>query len=156
VNRHVRQLEKDLMNHQLLKVLREAGNLLAKGLENSDLHLLAGMAAEEVGSPERARAHLARAEQLNPAAFLARTALGRAYWRYGWFALALALWRSLPVEGPYDHGRHYHLALGHDALGDRPAALLAMRVALNQFYPDTYHFYIQRALWHWQEREAAG
>lgn len=153
LSRALGQMEKNLMSHHALEVLQEAHGLLAQGIDLPDLHLLAGLAAEEAGDARRARAHLACATQLDQAALLARTTLARVYWRCGWVELAIALWRSLPVEGPYDYGRHYHLALGHYAAGDRPAALAAMRIALDQFYTDTLHFYIKRALWLWQAHQ---
>lgn len=156
LGRAIIRLEDALMKDQPLKVLEMAGELLAKNLETPELHLVAGLAAEEAGLPDRARAHLSRAERLEPGMFLARTWLGRIYWRNGWFALAEALWRSIPVEGPYDYGRHYHLALAFDAQGKRPSALVAMRLSLDRFYFDTRHFYIKRALDLWQARACVG
>jgi tetratricopeptide (TPR) repeat protein len=150
------QLEDQLLNHQAIEVLRQAADLVSRGIENGEVHLVAGLAAEEAGEPRRARAHLARAVALDPSMLLARTWLGRVYWRCGWVDLALALWRSLPVEGPYDHGRHYHLALGHEAAGDRPAALQAMAIALDQFYFDTRHFFVKRALEEWEAKRTPG
>jgi len=151
LSRAVDKMESRLLDDRPLEVIEQADALLARGMESGEVHLVAGLAAEEAGDPLRARAHLARANALDPALLLARAYLGRVYWRCGWFELALALWRSLPVEGPYDYGRHYHLALGHAALGDRSAALDAMRIALDQFYYDTRHFYIKRALTQWMQ-----
>ena len=154
LGRTIGRMETLLMDHKPVKVLEMAAENLSHGVENPEMHLVAGVAAEEAGLPLRARAHLSRADRLEPGMFLARAWLGRIYWRSGWFELALALWRSVPVEGPYDYGRHYHLALAHEALGNRPAALKAMQVALDRFYFDTRHFYIKRALWAWQARWA--
>lgn len=156
LGRAIGRLEDALMKDQPVKVLEMSADLLARKLELPELHLVAGLAAEEAGLPDRARAHLSRAECLEPGMFLARTWLGRIYWRNGWYALAEALWRSIPVEGPYDYGRHYHLALAQDAKGDRPAALAAMRLSLDRFYFDTRHFYIKRALGLWQARTCVG
>ncbi len=127
---------------------------LAQGLENAELHIVAAIAADELGDPPLARAHLVRALELEPTLLVARTHLARVWWREGWTESAMVLWRSLPVEGPYDHGRHYHLALGHDALGDRAAALHAMQVALTDFFFDMRHYYISHALRRWLARFA--
>lgn len=154
LGREIGRLEDALMKNEPVRVLEMADALLRRGLESPELHLVAGLAAEEAGMALRARAHLSRADKMEPTMFLARTWLGRIYWRNGWQDLALALWRSIPVEGPYDYGRHYHLALGHDAKGDRASALAAMHVALDRFYFDTRHFYIKRALWAWESRWA--
>ncbi len=156
LTRAVGLMEDWLIANQPLKVLQHATVVLSPGVENAEVHLVAGLAAEEVGDPPRARAHLVRCEQLDPTLLMARCWLGRVYWRSGWFELARALWRSLPVEGPFDNGRHYHLALAHDALGDRAAALESMRVAMRDFYYDTYHFFIQRALKHWRAHQGLG
>jgi hypothetical protein len=149
INRAIGQLESMLLKYQNLEAMTLAASLLDEGLLAGELHLAGGMAAEEAGAPERARAHLARALRMQPQMLMARTLLGRVYWRLGWVDLALDLWRSLPVEGPYDNGRHYHLALGHAALGDRPAALALMRLALADFFYDTRHFSIKRAFDRW-------
>lgn len=154
LGREIGRLEDTLMKNEPARALEMADSLLRGGLESPELHLVAGLAAEEAGLAARARAHLSRADKMEPTMFLARTWLGRIYWRNGWHELALALWRSIPVEGPYDYGRHYHLALGHDAMGNRGAALTAMKVALDRFYFDTRHFYIKRALWAWENRWA--
>ncbi|MCL5270588.1 MAG: hypothetical protein M1457_08585 [bacterium] len=155
LNRALARLETAYADHRGRDLLEQAAALVEEGLESAELHLLAGMAAEEAGLVDRARAHLARAAGLEPKMLISRTCLGRVYWRAGWFELALALWRSLPVEGPYDHGRHYHLALGHEALGDHVAALEAMRFALDHFFFDTRHFHIDRAAERWRLAVAA-
>lgn len=151
-SRALSELERLLMDHACWKVLRLAGVMLAQGRESAELHLMAGMAAEELGLAGRARAYLGRAGEIDPKMLMARTILGRVYWRMGWFDLALALWRSLPVEGPYDHGRHYHLALGHDALGRPAEASEAMGLSLRDFCYDTRHFYIERAYRRWADQ----
>jgi tetratricopeptide (TPR) repeat protein len=148
-SRTVQQMVKLLERHEMVRVIEMAGKLLAEGRENAELHLLAGMAAEEGADSPRARAHLARSLRLEPDLLLARMELGRVYWRLNKLDLAMALWRSLPVEGPSDYGRHYHLALGHEALGDRRAALAAMRICLRDFFDDARHFYVKRALERW-------
>lgn len=154
LGREIGRLEEALMEHHTTRVLEKTAALMGRGMDSAELHLVAGLAAEEAGLPRRARAHLSRADRLEPGMFLARTWLGRIYWRCGWHELALALWRSVPVEGPYDYGRHYHLALAHEALGNRAAALTAMGIAMDQFYFDTRHFHIKRALWAWQAKWA--
>ncbi|MCE5228196.1 hypothetical protein LLG95_01185 [bacterium] len=130
-------------------------NALAKGKETPELNAVAGIAADELGDPARARAHLARSLELEPKLLIARAHLARVYWRSGWFELAMALWRSLPVEGPYDYGRHYHLALGYDALGRRAEAERAMAVALSDFFYDMRHYYIAQAFRRWKALRGA-
>ena len=142
-------MEAKLTDFNYLAVFEIVADLQQAALGSSDIHLVAGMAAEECGELDRARTHLIRCNQLEPDNLMARTTLGRVYWHAGQPELALDLWRSLPVEGPYDHARHYHLALGYEALGDRRAALVAMRVALTDFFYDTRHFSIQRAFDRW-------
>src|SRR5690606_24677617 len=100
-----------------IELIREVTAAMGAGLVSSDLHLLGGLAAEEGGDGERARAHLALALDLDPGQLIAQTFLGRVYWRNGWNELAEAIWRNLPVEGPDDFGRHYHLALLHASNG---------------------------------------
>ena len=148
----IRRLEKLLIAHQTEPVLRQATAILETGRQTAELHLLAGIAAEECGALDRARAHLARCVHLEPDLLIARAYMGRVYWRLGWNDLAESLWRSLPVEGPYDNGRHYYLALAHEAWGNRCEALNAMAVALGDFFYDTLHFYVQRSFWLWQRR----
>lgn len=155
-SRAVGRLEKALIDHKCEPVLREATAILETGRQTAELHLLAGIAAEECGELDRARAHLARCVLLEPELLIARAYQGRVYWRLGWNDLAESVWRSLPVEGPYDNGRHYFLALAHEARGDRGDALKAMDVALGEFFYDSLHFYVERSLWLWQWRFASG
>lgn len=150
--RQMRRLEKMYLAHRSREMVQAINDLLLAGHESAELHGLAGFGWDELGDARRARAHLARAVALEPGLLLARSHLARVYWRMDWLDLALALARSLPVEGPYDSGRHYHLALIHEARGDRRAALAAMRVALTDFFYDTRHFYIKRALERWLAR----
>lgn len=147
------ELEQLLMQQDYVALQALADSLLARGLEIPDIHLAAGMAAGESGNLSRARQHLLRCAELEPAQLMARTLLGRVYWREGRYDLALALWRSLPVEGPYDHGRHYHLALGYAALGDQASARAAMELALSDFFYDTRHIFIRRAWDLWQSAQ---
>lgn len=150
INRLVSRIEDHLFKGQASEGLELAMAALARGEQSPELHVVAGIAADELGDPARARAHLSRGLELEPALLVARTHLARVYWRCGWFELAIALWRSLPVEGPYDHGRHYHLALGYDALGRRDEADESMSVALAGFFFDMRHYYIAQALRRWQ------
>lgn len=152
LNRVLGEMEQWFLTHRPENILRRAAQLLDEGLENDDMHLLAGAAAEEFGDTDRARAHLARCIRLEPKLLIARTFLGRVYWRLGWFDLALALWRSLPVEGPFDHCRHYHLALGYAAVGESAKSLEAMRCALSDFYTETRFYYIKPIHERWQAR----
>lgn len=146
------EIETKLMSCDQAGALAQAHEWLARGAETGDLHLAAGMAAEELGWLDLARAHLARSFALEPGLQYSRTFLAHAHWRAGHFELALALWRSLGVEGPYDYGRHYHLALGHAALGDRAAANAAMDLALGAFYYDTRHVFIERLFQRWTKQ----
>lgn len=145
LRRTVRMMEQWIQEHKNEKVLNHALLMLGQRLQNAEMHLAAGIAAEELDLIARARAHLVQALRMDPSMVLGQLFLGRVYWRLGWLDMAEALWRNLPVEGPYDNGRHYHLALAHDAAGDRPAAVRAMDVALTGFFYDTRHFFIQRA-----------
>ncbi|HOE97576.1 MAG TPA: hypothetical protein PLS90_00815 [Candidatus Sumerlaeota bacterium] len=151
----LKRLERLLVSHQPLDALQLVGAVLDRGREDAYLHLGGGVAAELAGDPLRARAHLTRALELDPRQMLARAWLGRIYWRSGWWDLAAAVWRSLPVEGPYDHGRHYLLALALDGKSDRKAALAAMATALKEFFYDTFHFSIQDAWRRWRDQAAA-
>ena len=143
------EVESKLMAFDQPGAVALAHEWLARGADAGDLHLGAGMAAGELGWLDLARAHLARAIALEPDLQYSRTFLGHAHWRAGNFELALALWRSLAVEGPYDYGRHYHLALGHAALGDTASAMQAMDLALSAFYYDTRHVFIERLYQRW-------
>lgn len=136
-------------NFELVVLMKEVGVALGYGLESPDLHLIGGLAAEEAGDAIRARVHLSTALALEPGQLIARTFLGRVYWRLGWNGLAIDLWRSLPVEGPDDYGRHYHLALGYDAEGRRADALFALQIALKDFYIETREFFIDRVYSRW-------
>lgn len=149
------KLEKMLSDHEPVEVMREVGAAFGSGLESGELHLVCGLASEEGGDAVRARVHLSLALAMEPSLLLARTFLGRVYWRSGWNELAEDLWRSLPVEGPDDFGRHYHLSLAHEAAGRREAALVAMRVALRDYFVETREFYIERALWRWLHRRSS-
>jgi len=150
------RLSEQFMERSPLELIREVSASLRAGLYNAELHLLGGLACEEGGDPTRARAHLAVSLQLEPSLLLSRTYLGRAYWRCGWFDLAEALWRSLPVEGPDDYGRHYHLGLIHEAQGNREDALTAMGVALRDFYVDTRELFAERIFRSWLRLVHAG
>jgi predicted Zn-dependent protease len=152
--RELSRLEALVTAHDVWPALQGVGEILNAGRESPELHLLGGVAAEEAGCWERARAHLERLMELEPGQLHGRVMLGRIYWRLGWAELAIALWRSLPVEGPYDSARHYHLALGHAAAGDRSAANAAMRKALSDFFYDTRHGFLQRAWELWQRLPA--
>lgn len=143
------KLSEEFMERSPVELIREVSATLRAGLYNSELHLLGGLACEEGGDPVRARAHLALSLQLEPSLLLARTYLGRAYWRCGWFDLAEAVWRSLPVEGPDDYGRHYHLALVHEAQGRPEDALYAMGVALRDFYVESRELFAERVFRAW-------
>ena len=79
-------------------------------------------------------------------------ALARVYWRQGWFPLAEQLLESVPVEGPDDFGKHYHLALVANSLGRRVEARRYMGEALDGFFVETHEFFIQRALDRWLSR----
>lgn len=131
------------------ELLSEVGKALDAGLDSADLQLLAGLAAEESGDGQRAKAHLSRALALEPDQLVARTYLGRAYGRSGQLEIADAMLRSLPVEGPYDYGRHYQLALVHSAAGRRSDAWEAMEIALRDFFVEAQEFYIERVLKLW-------
>lgn len=155
VDRLVNRIEGRLSKGQAAEGLAMAAEAFGRGEESPELQVIAGIAADELGDPARARAHLARGLDLEPALLVARTHLARVYWRCGWFDLAIALWRSLPVEGPYDYGRHYHLALGYDAQGRRGEAAESMAVALDGFFYDMRHYYIAQALRRWQAQQAA-
>ncbi len=150
LNRSLGQMEDHYLARRLPQALALFNSMLEQGKAGAEYYLVAGMAADEAGDFDRARACLARALELEPNLLVSRAALGRVYWHLGWNELALALWKSLPVEGPYDYGRHYFLALGHEALGHRAGALEAMNIALRDFFYDTRHFYIARALTVWQ------
>lgn len=142
----VARMQEDYFAGRVVEVARSGASLLAEGWDDSSIHLIAGLACEELGDGPRARAHLARSLALDPAQLLARTFLGRVHWRDGRLELAEELWRSLPVEGPDDYGRHYHLALAHESAGRRDAALEAMGIALRDFGVETREFYLARAL----------
>ncbi len=100
VDRLVNRIEGRLSKGQAAEGLAMAAEAFGRGEESPELQVIAGIAADELGDPARARAHLARGLDLEPALLVARTHLARVYWRCGWFDLAIALWRSLPVEGP--------------------------------------------------------
>lgn len=150
----VGELDNLLGEHKPARLLREVAGALGAGLDSAEIELMAGIAAEEGGDPERARAHLSLSLAMEPNQLLGRTFLGRVYWRAGWNDLAEDLWRSLPVEGPDDFGRHYHLALAHEAAGRRAEALEAISIALRDFFIDAREFYIERALARWQRLAA--
>lgn len=145
----MKRLEVEFMERSPIELIREVTAAMGAGLSSSDLHLLGGLASEEGGDGDRARAHLALSLDLEPDQLVAQTFLGRVYWRNGWNDLAEAVWRNLPVEGPDDFGRHYHLALLHASNGDREAATVAMDVALHGFYVDTREIYIERSYLRW-------
>jgi hypothetical protein len=147
--REMRRMEKLLAKRRPLAAIELANALLGRGRGGAELHLLAGIAAEEADAPLLARAHLARAARLDPSSPFALAHLARVYWRLNRLDLALAVARGLPVEGPNDYGRHYLLALTHEALGDRPAALTAMAIVLREFFYDARHAYVSRALDRW-------
>ena len=144
-------LERLFSDRKFLDLAREVAILIREGPISSDLHLIAGLTCLEAGDASGARFHLASALEMKPENLLARTFLGRVYWRYGWNDLATDLWRSLPVEGPDDSGRHYHLALAHEAEGRRIEALEAMNVALSDFFIETREFFIELAYLRWME-----
>jgi len=144
--------EKCYENFESKQIVQEVNQAMRDGLGGDDLHLLAGLACEEGGDALRARLHLARCIELEPNQLMARTYLARVYWRSGWIELAEDLWRSLPIEGPDDYGRHYHLALAHEAAGRRADALEAFMVALADFYMETREFYIERTYRRWLRR----
>lgn len=150
ISRLVSRIEDLVFKGKAAEALELAQAAFARGEHSPELHVITGIAADELGDPARARAHISRGLELEPGLLIARTHLARVYWRCGWFEAAIALWRSLPVEGPYDYGRHYHLALGFDALGRRGDADRAMAVALNDFFYDMRHYYIAQALRRWQ------
>lgn len=152
----MKRLDEDFMERTALELIREVTAAMGAGLNSADLHLLGGLASEEGGDSARARAHLALALDLEPGQLIARTFLGRVYWRNGWDDLAEVVWRNLPVEGPDDYGRHYHLALLHESRGDRASAAEAMSLALSDFYVDTREIYIERAYRRWLRQEDAG
>lgn len=145
----MKRLETEFLERSPIDLLREVTAAMGAGLSSSDLHLLGGLACEEGGDAERARAHLALSLDLEPDQLVAQTFLGRVYWRNGWNDLAESVWRNLPVEGPDDFGRHYHLALLHASNGDRVASTIAMDTALHGFYVDTREIYIERAYMRW-------
>lgn len=145
----MKRLEMEFMERSPIDLLREVTAAMGAGLSSSDLHLLGGLASEEGGDAERARAHLALSLDLEPDQLVAQTFLGRVYWRNGWNDLAEAVWRNLPVEGPDDFGRHYHLALLHASNHDRVASTIAMDTALHGFYVDTREIYIERTYLRW-------
>ena len=138
-------------DRKFLDLAKEVATLMQEGPISSDLHLIAGLTCLEAGDASGARFHLASALEMKPENLLARTFLGRVYWRYGWNDLATDLWRSLPVEGPDDSGRHYHLALAHESGGRRTQALEAMNVALSDFFIETREFFIELAYLRWME-----
>ena len=156
LGRVVDRMENFLAHDRALDALRLGTDALQAGDPIPELHAMCGIVADAAGDAVRARAHLATALAMEEGLLLARTHLGRAYWRSGWTDAAMAIWRSLPVEGPYDHGRHYHLALGHQTLGDRPAAALAIEIALGDFFFDMRHYYISHALRRWLRLKAPG
>jgi tetratricopeptide (TPR) repeat protein len=147
--------EKLLMKGRAVEIARGVVAALAGGLDDPEIHFIGGLVAEDVGDEPRARAHLARALIMEPSMLMARTALGRVYWRSGRLEAATDLIRSLPVEGPEDYGRHYHLALAHESAGDRAAALEAMHLALRDFFIETFDFHIRRIFDGWLRRVAA-
>lgn len=145
----VARLEDHYHAHRMVELESEVAAALEKNLDGADLQLIAGIACEEAGDAPRARAHLARALAMEPTQLMARTFLGRVYWRNGWHDLAESLWRSLPVEGPDDFGRHYHLALAHESAGRRVEALQCFHIAVRDFFIETREFYIQRIFERW-------
>jgi tetratricopeptide (TPR) repeat protein len=147
-------LEKLYFQRRYRDAVTRSVELLPEWGDMEGLHLVAGIASEEAGDLERARAHLACCLELEPKLLMARVLLGRVYWRLGWLDLAEELLRGVPVEGPDDYGRHYHLALVHDALGRRDEALSAMRVALADFFMEAREFYVERAYAAWKDRYA--
>lgn len=145
------RLESDYFHHKLepLELIREVHAALSAGMADAELHWLGGVACEQGGDSIRARMHLSIALEMDPDQFYARTFLGRVYWRTGWFDLAEPLWRSIPVHGPDDYGRHYHLALLHAAQGRREDAFYAMNVALEEFFMEVREFFIEQAFQRW-------
>ncbi|MBI3736982.1 hypothetical protein HY256_10770 [Candidatus Sumerlaeota bacterium] len=150
------RMETDFLEHRCAEAVAGANELIGAGAEDPEMHLIAGLACEEGGDGPRARMHLVRLIEFEPAQMMARTFLARVYWRNGWNDLAEDLWRSLPIEGPDDYGRHYHLALAHEAAGRRADALRTMLAGLNDFYMETREFYIERAWWRWNRRVGEG
>ncbi len=144
-------IERLFTQHRLDEGIQQINRASEEGLEDDDLHLLGGMISEEAGDAARARTHLAVALQWEPRQLMARSFLGRVYWRNGWNDLAEDLWRSLPIEGPDDFGRHYHLALALDAQGRRTDALASMDIALRDFFMETREFHIERLVWRWMQ-----
>lgn len=147
-------MEADYFAFDYASVLRRGYEGMETGEDCDELHLIAGVACEEAGDTDRGRAHLSRALSLEPKNYMARAHLARIYARLGWLELAADLWRSLPIEGPDDSGRHYHLAIAHATLGDRAAAHTAMMTALRDFFIDTREFYIERAWQRWKRLNA--
>lgn len=145
------RLESDYFHHKIepLALIREVHAALSAGLADAELHWLGGVACEQGGDSIRARMHLSIALEMDPDQYYARTFLGRVYWRTDWFELAEHLWRSIPVHGPDDYGRHYHLALLHAAEGRRQDAFYAMNVALEEFFMEVREFFIEQAFQRW-------
>lgn len=155
LDRRLNRWERYFEKFEATRIVHEVNEAMRDGLGGDDLHLLAGLACEEGGDALRARLHLARCIELEPNQMMARTYLARVYWRCGWIELAEDLWRSLPIEGPDDYGRHYHLALAYEAAGRRVEALEAFMVALGDFFMETREFYIERIYRRWRRHVGA-
>lgn len=112
--------------------------------------MAAGVASEILDDLGRARDHLLLSAVHDSALPHFRAMLGKVYWRLGWDELAELLWRSLTIEGPYDFGRHYHLALLHAGRGHDKTASRAIRTALQDFFYDTRYYYIEQAWLRWK------
>lgn len=149
LRRRLAALGEAAMTFRHKEVLEKTDALLSAGIECDDLHLIAGFTCEELGDYPRARAHLCRVLELSGDQLLARALLGRVWWRCGWQAQAIALWQTIPVEGPSDFGRHYLLALGAEGHGERARALAEMEVALTDFYFDTREMFVERSFKLW-------
>ncbi len=143
------QIESDFMEYRTREAMIAVNEAMDAGLEDPSLHFVAGLAAEQGGDGPRARRHLARLLDAEPNAMLGRAFLARVYWRNGWNDLAEDLWRSIPIEGPDDYGRHYGLALAHEAAGRHADALAAMQLGLRDFFMETREFHLERAFQRW-------
>lgn len=150
IHRVLRRFEKAMISQDPDAGLRSVYEAMGHGHDTGSLHMAAGMASEILGDLDRARDHLVRSAVHDSASPHFRAMLGKVYWRFGWNELAELLWRSLTVEGPYDFGRHYHLALLHAGRGHDEAASRAIRTALQDFFYDTRYYYIEQAWLRWK------
>jgi Flp pilus assembly protein TadD len=151
INRVLRRFEEEMIRQDPEAALKLIYDVLDHEHDTGDLHFAAGMASELLGDLARARDHLVLSAGHEPDSPHFRTMLGKVYWRSGWDEPAELLWRSLPIEGPYDFGRHYHLALLHAGRGELRDTGTAITTALQDFYYDTRHFYIEQAWLRWKQ-----